>query len=345
MSMRLRDLILLPVVLGGGYAQAPPDYRRVVEQVLPAVVTITGQTADSEIVGSGFIVDSSGKIVTSLHVISSLKTIKVKLASGEVYDSVRIRAFDERRDLAIIQVAGFALPTCRLGNSSDVQQGEPVLLVGAGSGLEGSVTGGIVSAIRDLPEGLKVIQTDAAANPGNSGGPLFNSRSEVIGVLGFKLRGSEGQNFAIPINYARGLLESATGDLDLSALRAKAPDSLSGADATRGVGNLREVKSIYLGSFGESVAAVLVREKLINRLSMQSRFEVVSRADAADAVLSGFVSANELGRANGDVFRLTGKAGKILWAGEFNPKVRGSASTEIADKVVESLLAPIKKRK
>lgn len=342
--MNLKKLVMLPLLFGPGYAQSP-DYRQVVEQVLPAVVTISGQSEDGEIVGSGFLVDSSGRIVTSLHVLKSLKTIKVKLANGEIYDSAKVRAYDERRDLAVIQVPGFALPTCRLGNSNDLKQGEPVLLVGAGSGLQGSVTSGIVSAIRDLPEGFKVIQTDAAANPGNSGGPLFNTRAEAIGVLGFKLKGSEGQNFAVPINYARGLLENATADLDLAALRSKSAEPLARQDAPRGVEDVGAVKSVYVGNFGVSEAAFLVREKLINRLSQQSGLQVASSIQDADSLLTGFVGADAYGRADATVFRLIGKAGKILWSGEYSSGGWGSASSGIAKKVVDDLVKAVRKKK
>jgi S1-C subfamily serine protease len=342
--MNLNKVVLLPLLFGIISHAQPPDYRQVVEQVLPGVVTISGQTEDGEIIGSGFLVDSTGRIVTCLHVLRELKTIRVKLTSGEIYDSAKIKAFDERRDLAIIQVPGFALPTCRLGNSNDLRQGEAVLLVGAGSGLQGSVTSGIVSAIRELPEGFKVIQTDAAANPGNSGGPLFNSRAEVIGVLGFKLKGSEGQNFAIPINYARGLLESATADLDLAALRAKTAEPLARSDAPRGVDNLRAVKSVYVGNFGTSQAALLVREKLINRLSKQSGFDVASSIQDADSFLTGFVGDDVYGRADASVFRLVGKAGKILWSGEYSSRGLGSASSGIANRVVDDLVKAVRKK-
>ena len=102
-----------------------------------------------------------------------------------------------------------------------MQIGEPVLLVGSPEGLQGTVTTGVVSNIRILPGGLKVIQTDAAANPGNSGGPLLNARGQVTGVLGFKLQGAENLNFAVPINYVRGLLNNLVPPMSLKAMRAK----------------------------------------------------------------------------------------------------------------------------
>jgi len=320
------------------------DFSRIAEQVLPAVVTIRGQTDSDELVGSGFLVDATGRIVTCLHVVRPLRKATIKLASGDIYDSITIKAFDERRDLAIIQIAGFDLPSVRLGDSNEVKQAEPVLLLGAASGLQGSITSGIVSAIRDLPDGFKVIQTDAAANPGNSGGPLVNARGEVIGVLGFKLRDSEGQNFAMPVNYARGLLESAQINMDLDALREKTSDSAAVTE-TVGLfgraGNIREVKSVFVSKLGTSEAALLVREKLVNRLT-QRNIQVVFNQDEADAILVGYVGVNALRSAGTSVFRLLGQGGRILWTADRNPSFWGSASSSIANKIADELAKAIK---
>ena len=106
-------------------------------------------------------------IVTNLHVVQGLKTAAVKLANGDVYDQVNIKAFDERKDLAVIQIQGFSLPTLEMGNSDELQPGVPVTLVGNPMGLEGSVSTGVVSGIRN-DGGFRVIQTDAAANPGTA---------------------------------------------------------------------------------------------------------------------------------------------------------------------------------
>lgn len=203
------------------------DSARIAKQVGPAVVLIQGKTDTGEILGSGFILSSDGKIATNLHVIKDLKTAGVQLASGDKFDSFSVLAFDARKDIAIIKIPGFDLPTAVLGNSNDIQIGEPVLAAGSPLGLQGSVSTGVVSSVRDDPagEGFKVIQTDATANPGNSGGPLVNSRGQVIGVVTFKLRGTENLNFAIPINYLRGLMESAPSALSLDELRAKIANS------------------------------------------------------------------------------------------------------------------------
>jgi len=152
-----------------------------------------------------------------------LKTAGVQLASGEIFDAVSVLAFDERKDLAIIKVAGFDLPTIELGNSNEVRSGEPVVVMGSPRGLQGTVTTGVISAIRDEPSGagFKLLQTDAAVNPGNSGGPLLNARGQAIGIVTAKLRGAEGLNFAVPINYVRGLLDNLEKPMSLSELRTR----------------------------------------------------------------------------------------------------------------------------
>ena len=144
-----------------------------------------------------------------------------------------VLAIDERRDLAIIKIAGMDLPVCEMGNSNDVNVGEPVVIVGSPRGLEGTVTAGILSSLRDSGNGFKVLQTDAAINPGNSGGPLLNSKGHAIGVISFKLRSSEGLNFAIPIDYVIGLMNEPHQPMSLDQLRIglsaiSVPDHQSG---------------------------------------------------------------------------------------------------------------------
>src|ERR1700683_915299 len=95
-----------------------------------------------------------------------------------------------------------------MADSDQVAPGDQVLLIGNPRGLEGTIAAGLVSGVRPLSEHFRIIQTDASANPGNSGGPLLNSRGQAIGVLDFKVRDSENLNFAIPINYVKEMLET-----------------------------------------------------------------------------------------------------------------------------------------
>ena len=220
-SMRCPLFLLLTIYWAGltGFSQTALDSRKIAQDVLPAVLQITGSSRNGEVAGTGFIISSDGKAVTSLHVIEQLETGKVRLPSGEIFDTFSVLAFDARRDLAIVSFPGFDLPTVELGNSNHVQPGEPVLLVGSPLGLGGTMTTGIVSAVR-VWNGVKLIQTDAAANPGNSGGPLVNSRGQVVGVLGFKLRDAENLSFAMPINHVQGMM-SHPSPLSLTELRGR----------------------------------------------------------------------------------------------------------------------------
>lgn len=215
MKLIIATLLMLAVASG----QVPLTTAQIAKKVAPSVVAIHGKTGTGDIVGSGFIISKDGKIVTNLHVIRDLTTASVQLANGEIFDSISILATDERRDLAIIHVAGFDLAPLNLGNSNAATVGESVVVVGSPRGLEGTVTAGILSAVRDTGEGFKVLQTDSAVNPGNSGGPLVNGKGQVIGVVSFKLRSSEGLNFAVPINYVSGLLNELHQPMSLEQMR------------------------------------------------------------------------------------------------------------------------------
>ena len=218
----MRPILALFIVVIASNAQPSLDSPSIVAKVSPAVVLIKGESSTGTMLGSGLIVSRDGKIATNLHVIRDLKTAGVQLASGEIFDVVSVLAFDDRKDLAIVKIAGFDLPVVDLGNSNEIRSGERVVAIGSPRGLQGTVTTGVVSAVRDDPAGagFKLIQTDASVNPGNSGGPLLNDRAQAIGIVTSKLRGSEGLNFAVPINYVRGMLENLQKPLSLDELRA-----------------------------------------------------------------------------------------------------------------------------
>jgi S1-C subfamily serine protease len=217
----LAVLFYLPF-LSGVFCQSL-DSADITKRIAPAVVLVTGVTDDGKVLGSGFVVSSDGKIATNLHVIQNLRSGGVQLASGDKFDSFAVLAFDDRKDIAILKIAGFDLPSVTLGNSNNVQVGEPVLTMGSPLGLQGSVTTGVISSIRDDPfgGGYRVIQTDASVNPGNSGGPLVNQKGEVVGIIRYKIGGTENLNFAVAVNYLRGMLEAPLTPISLDELRLK----------------------------------------------------------------------------------------------------------------------------
>jgi hypothetical protein len=330
-------ILAICLLFGSGLAWCqerfnPPDLAK---RLGPAVVTIQGKTETGDVSGTGFLVNSSGTIVTSLHVVQGLRAAAVTLSSGDVYDSVLMRATDERRDLALLQISGFDLPVVELGNSNELQVGEPVLLIGSPRGLQGSITTGIVSAIREM-DGAKVIQTDAASNPGNSGGPMANARGRVIGVLGFKLRDSEGLNFAVPINYVRGLLAQESNALPLpSAYRGTGMDPRLSAPTT--VSTLKDVKKLFVARFGTAGSAVLLREMIINRLAQNGRFQIATNIEDSDAALTGTGLWGDNGFVNMFVARLITRNHAVVWSAEHKVGFFATDCRSVADKIVKDL--------
>ena len=193
----------------------------------PAVVAITtemtvtdmfGQVYRPTAAGSGFIITEDGYIVTNNHVIEGAETITVVLDNDDVY-SAEMVGTDPSNDVAVIKIEATGLPTVVLGNSGDLQVGELAVAIGNPLGeLSGTVTAGIISALdREITLGgsngaqkMNLLQTDAAINAGNSGGALFNSFGEVIGINSAKNTGTgvEGLGFAIPIDHAKPIIES-----------------------------------------------------------------------------------------------------------------------------------------
>jgi serine protease Do len=215
-----------------------PNYRAIVQQFGPAVVGVTvegtrkagaedgemdpaqhffrnmpgwrGGQPDSQPFkgqGSGFIVSADGLILTNAHVVKDAKEVTVRLADRREY-AAKVLGSDVATDIAVLRIAASDLPTVRLGDPKQLQVGDPVLAIGAPYGLEQTATAGIVSAKgRSLPGDAAVpfIQTDAAVNPGNSGGPLFDAAGNVVGInaqIYSRTGGFQGVSFAIPVDVA-----------------------------------------------------------------------------------------------------------------------------------------------
>jgi serine protease Do len=162
--------------------------------------------------GSGFIISSDGFILTNAHVVDNTDEVTVKLTNKREYKA-RVIGADERTDVALVKIDARALPVVPIGDPARLEVGEWVAAIGAPFGFENSVTAGIVSAKgRSLPDGSYVpfIQTDVALNPGNSGGPLFNMRGEVVGInsqIYSRTGGFMGVSFAIPIDIAMDVVK------------------------------------------------------------------------------------------------------------------------------------------
>ncbi len=189
----------------------------------PAVVVI--QTASAGAfggvsgIGSGFVYDANGYILTNYHVISGASAISVTLADGRTFDGTVVQA-DASADLAVVKIAATGLPVAAIGSSSDLKVGQLVVAIGDPLGqFANTVTTGIVSGLDrqitagDSPRNAEqlrgLIQTDAAINSGNSGGPLVNAAGQVVGINTATASNAQGLGFAIPIDVARSLMNAA----------------------------------------------------------------------------------------------------------------------------------------
>jgi len=157
--------------------------------------------------GSGFIISGDGLILTNAHVVDGAQEVTVKLTDRREFKA-KVLGSDKQSDIAVIRIAAKDLPTVQIGNSSLLKVGEPVLAIGSPYGFDNTATAGIVSAkSRSLPDDNYVpfIQTDVAVNPGNSGGPLFNLKGQVVGInsqIYTQTGGYQGLSFSIPIDVA-----------------------------------------------------------------------------------------------------------------------------------------------
>jgi S1-C subfamily serine protease len=221
-------------------AQGRPDFVALAKRLKPEVVNIsTTQMATEEMntqddpfgefsprffgspsrrgqfklrsLGSGFIIDRNGLILTNYHVVDHAEKITVRLSDEREFEG-KVIGKDQKTDIALVKISARDLPVAPLGDSDRLEVGEWVMAVGNPFGLDNTVTSGIVSA-KDRQIGVgaydRFIQTDASINPGNSGGPLINLRGEVIGIdsaIFSQSGGNIGIGFAIPINLAKELL-------------------------------------------------------------------------------------------------------------------------------------------
>jgi len=161
-------------------------------------------------IGSGFIITSDGYVLTNAHVVADASEVTVKLTDRREF-AAKVIGVDKRSDVALIKIHATGLPTVRFGDPSRIRPGQWAIAIGSPFGFENSVTAGVISAVgRPLPDDsgssfVTFIQTDAAVNPGNSGGPLFNLDGQVIGInsqIYSRTGGYMGMSFAIPIDIA-----------------------------------------------------------------------------------------------------------------------------------------------
>jgi serine protease Do len=222
----VRGLTTPPTADPAGQRERRTPLVAVIERISPAVVNISAESivreADpffggffgtrqrrAQSLGSGFLVDASGIVVTNAHVVQGASSITVTTLDGRELKA-QVLGSDRDADLAVLKVDGKNLPAVPLGSSADLMIGETVIAIGNPFGLSHSVTTGVISARgRTVPseQGERVftdfLQTDASINPGNSGGPLVNILGQVIGINTAIVSGANGIGFAIPADRAR----------------------------------------------------------------------------------------------------------------------------------------------
>ncbi len=182
------------------------------KKINPAIVSVDSHIHHGISCGTGCIIDKSGIILTSAHVIGSGKNIIVTMSNGQNYDAKIYKRFDKNEDIVLLKIPAIQnLKTVKFGDSEKIKVGQKVLAIGNPFGFNGTLTQGIISRIDYVKNR---IQTDAAINPGSSGGPLLNKHGEIIGINQAIFNPDDnisniGIGFAIPINVVKEYMQSS----------------------------------------------------------------------------------------------------------------------------------------
>lgn len=221
--MKIKKLIAMLLIAGIGFIPQScvvfADYASdeqinisVYEKINPAIVSIEAQLDDGVSAGTGCIVTADGVILTGSHVVDGCKNVEVTMFNGQTYNAKVISKMGKNNDLALLKIEPkTALKTVKFGDSENIKVGQRVLAIGNPFGFSGTLTQGIISRI-DYTKNK--IQTDAAINPGCSGGPLLNLKGEIIGINQSiynpdNNRSNIGIGFALPSNYAIDFISKA----------------------------------------------------------------------------------------------------------------------------------------
>ena len=181
----------------------------IAKKCTPSVMLIHSESKTSEAIGTGYVLSQDGLIATNFHVIEGADKLSAKSNTGGSYPVTSILATDKKRDIAILKIEAQNLQFLDLFDSDLAKPGMKVAVIGNPKGLESSISEGIVSALREVPDYGKVIQISAAISPGSSGSPVFEASGKVIGMATFKRIDGEALNFAIPSNAVNELLTEA----------------------------------------------------------------------------------------------------------------------------------------
>ena len=204
-------IILLTPIYSEAFDREEHSIITIYKKINPAIVCIDSQLSRGMSCGTGCIIDKSGLILTSAHVIESGKNIIVTMSNGQNYNAKIFKRFDDNEDIVLLKIfVPKELKTVKFGDSEKIKVGQKVLAIGNPFGFNGTLTQGIISRI-DYAKNR--IQTDAAINPGSSGGPLLNKKGEIIGINQAIFNPDNnisniGIGFAIPINVVKEYLRN-----------------------------------------------------------------------------------------------------------------------------------------
>ncbi|MGH9940459.1 MAG: S1C family serine protease [Blastocatellia bacterium] len=209
MRIIIRTILLALFIPAAVFAQnqALKSPSEIAREQSKAVVIIEALDERGSVIGqgSGFIVTPQGAVVTNFHVVQGAASLRVKLPSGDAYKTADVVDVDDAKDIAIVKIKGFKLPVVTLGDSDKAENGEAIVAISSPEGLVNSISTGVISGVRRF-DTHRVFQITAPISNGSSGGALFNSSGEVIGVITYLFKSGQNINFAVPINYARGMI-------------------------------------------------------------------------------------------------------------------------------------------
>jgi hypothetical protein len=209
----LLALLMLSSLLPAQITQTPTQEKAagdIYKAAGPSVVLIETYGDDGKVAGSGtgFLVSADGRILTNFHVIAHTKRATVRLVNDDAYDSVNVLDVDKRKDIALLKIKAINLPYLKLGRSNSAQIGDKVYTLGNPLGVfQNTLSEGLLSGIRQM-DGYKMFQLSAPISHGSSGSPVFSAQGEVIGIVEALISEGQNLNFAIPIDYATGMLDS-----------------------------------------------------------------------------------------------------------------------------------------
>ena len=213
-----------------------PTASDIFKRISPSVVAIEWSDGKHSTYGSGFIVSADGKIITNYHVIAHTKNATVRLTNEDAYDDVQVLDADKRKDIVLLKIKAVDLPYVQLGRSNAVEIGQRVFTVsnplGLGDLTKNTLSEGIVSGIRQA-DGYRLFQISAPISHGSSGGPVVNAQGEVIAVAEGQLPDGQNLNFSIPIDYARGMLQSTGQPQPLASIYEPPPPETASPTAPK----------------------------------------------------------------------------------------------------------------